>query len=287
MPLDKKQLLQPIRKIRKAVNQSLKAVTPEQVHDLRSQCRRLETTLYALKLEHTKPGRRLLKSIVPLRKAAGKVRDMDVLTALVLNISGPAKDYVEERRQLLEELGARRSRFAKRLRRAVSSRRSQVLRRLKRFCSLVDRDAAGGDATARLDPAAAVLSLSADLSAWANLDRNNLHRYRLRTKELRCMLQLGQASDARLLEELGRTKDDLGEWHDWYELDRFTCKLLTDRDFICQIHSIAEGRFADAITAARTLQRIYFRTEEARAHSRSGPPLVNDPILISAKRIRP
>ena len=57
------------------------------------------------------------------------------------------------------------------------------------------------------------------------LNRNNLHPYRLKVKELRNVLQLSnRADDIEFVEKLGQVKDAIGDWHDWEELVRIPRK---------------------------------------------------------------
>lgn len=263
MLLDQKQLIKPIRKFRKAIKKLLMDPGPEQVHGLRTQSRRLEATLHALKLDGTKRGQRLLRSITPIRKAAGKVRDVDVLTSLASTIlhneKGPGEDLV----QLLEALGARRLKSAKRLRRIVRDGRKRALRRLRWLSVRIDQwiknvqQKNSGDETGGEDPAAFVISRSDAVSSWTNLNRHNLHSYRLEIKQLRYVLELGEHPDNRLLKALEETKDSIGEWHDWCELETLARELFWNGELVGRIHSIADRRFSDALRVATNLQKKY------------------------------
>lgn len=290
MPIDQKQLVKPIRKLRKAVKKLPKVPSPEQVHGLRTQSRRLEASLHALNLDQTKHGQCLLKYIAPIRKAAGKVRDMDVLTGLASTIPLGAKDSGEDAVQLLEQLGADRLRFAKRLHQVVAGKRKRVLRGLKRFFARIDRrientqTSKAADQPGRADPTAFVISRTGAVSAWKKLDRNNLHPYRLHIKELRYVLELAQDPDARLLGALGQTKDAIGEWHDWCELESLARELLDGRDLVRKIHLIADQRFSKALKLATDLQRRYFQAERDPRHKGARVLRFKEPILISAAR---
>ena len=57
---------------------------PEDVHRLRGQIRTLEAIGDALTSGRERKVRRLLKALILISKAAGKVRDMDVLVGLRL-----------------------------------------------------------------------------------------------------------------------------------------------------------------------------------------------------------
>ncbi len=61
--------------------------SPKQVHELRTRSRRLEAVVHTLMLEDRKEGKRVLRAITPIRKKAGKTRDMDVFLGLLTTIS--------------------------------------------------------------------------------------------------------------------------------------------------------------------------------------------------------
>src|SRR5260370_17176367 len=86
MPLEPQHIQKPVRKLRKLVKKAPKRPTPDQVHDLRTHTRRFEATAQALRLDSKRNERRVLRALARLRKRAGKVRDMDVLTAHTSNL---------------------------------------------------------------------------------------------------------------------------------------------------------------------------------------------------------
>src|ERR1700680_1478992 len=80
MPLDPAKLQEPLRKLRKLMKHFPKRPSPERVHNLRTRTRRIEAMLEALTLTSRRNERPLLQELVPGRRKAGKVRDMDVFT---------------------------------------------------------------------------------------------------------------------------------------------------------------------------------------------------------------
>src|SRR4026207_1585175 len=112
MSLDSNRLTKSVKKLRKFLKQASNTPRPEEVHSFRTHARRLEATLEALGLDSEDNGRRL-RDLVRLRKRAGKVRDMDVLTADALTVR--LDDEQNCSVQLLEYLGAERYRQAKKL----------------------------------------------------------------------------------------------------------------------------------------------------------------------------
>lgn len=291
MPLDENELIKPIRKTKKAIEKLSSIPSPEEVHGLRTQSRRLEAILHALKLDRRRSGHKLLKHVTPIRKAAGKVRDMDVLIGLASGISCETKAFQERKVQLLEALGAKRRVVAKRLRQLVNGDRKRALRILRNFSSRLDRwidenQRKGALAqTDRADPAAFTMSRAGALSAWPSLNRSNLHSYRLEIKQLRYVVELSQDADKALLRALGETKDSIGEWHDWCELEDRARELLGSGDLVRQIHAIADQRFQKALRIASNLQNKYFAAQKQNRRTHPGQAQFKEPVLISAAKM--
>jgi CHAD domain-containing protein len=94
MSLDPAKLQEPLRRLRKLLKNFPKQPSPEQVHNLRTRTRRVEAMLRALMLTSRRNGRRLFQELAPVRKKAGKVRDMDVLTGFSASLHS---DEAEQR----------------------------------------------------------------------------------------------------------------------------------------------------------------------------------------------
>src|SRR5215469_14290939 len=104
MPLDADQIEKPVRKLRKLIAGIGSAPTPDEIHKFRTNCRRLETSVDALSLDSKRTGRRLSKQIGKLRKRAGILRDMDVLTDYLVAMKHPDSER-DCLMRLLEYLG--------------------------------------------------------------------------------------------------------------------------------------------------------------------------------------
>jgi CHAD domain-containing protein len=187
----------------------------------------------------------LLRDVARLRKRAGKVRDMDVLTghALTVRIEGEQDCSVE----LLEYLGAERYQQAKKLEKQVENSREGLKRSLAHMDSLLnkrDKKQIKANNKAQAEAAASALQLSSHLKTPPRLNKGNLHSYRLQVKQLRYVLQMSEAANhQKFVDRLGVIKDAIGEWHDWEELSSLatellnhgrTCKLLRELKRICK-----------------------------------------------------
>ncbi|PYX89547.1 MAG: hypothetical protein DMG68_04730 [Acidobacteria bacterium] len=290
MALDTKRVLKPFKKLGKSLKKLPKQPRPEQVHEMRTSSRKVEATVAALGLESTGNGRRLLGEVARVRKPAGKVRDMDVLTAFAstLDVDGERECAVE----LLEYLGARRYRRARKLRTSVSKYGPGLRRRLRRQSAKIDklmRKAAKAKADGRngaADAAALALHLSHELRQPARLDRNTLHPYRLKVKELRNILQLaGDGAEQQFIKELGKVKDVIGEWHDWGELLAIADQAL-DHDGGCkligEIKKIHQQKYDEALTITNRMRNEYLGVRGGRGKPGAE---ADKPVLIAVSAI--
>ena len=147
MKLQTDAVAKPLQNLRKQLNKFPSSPPPEDVHSLRTHTRRLEATVAALALHREKESRRLLKLITPVRKAAGKVRDMDVLIGDVLTLTEDQGSEAVVR--LVEHLAKMRVRHARKLQDVISSRRQDIRKRLKQSSQLMRRKLK--DSSAALD----------------------------------------------------------------------------------------------------------------------------------------
>jgi CHAD domain-containing protein len=255
--LEPNQVEKPLRKLRKQLNAFSSDPRPEDVHSLRTQTRRLEATVAALILDRTKQPRRLMLAITPVRKAAGQVRDMDVLIGDVLTLA--ESHGGEALVRLVEHLSKMRVKNARKLYDVVRRHRKEARKRLKQSSKLLketlkeDSSAANGEAAPQI--------LVTELSHWPGLDANNLHTFRIRIKELRYMLQLSQEPDGKFIDRLGEVKDAIGEWHDWIQLLQIARKVLdpdSDGELLLRIEKIGDEKFQFALAAANKARERYF-----------------------------
>lgn len=123
MEKDRDNLKQPARKLRKSLKSPPSDLPIDFVHRLRTQTGRLEAIVSASVLERKKLARQLIKTLKPVRKAAGDVRDMDVLTAKAQTLSGRRNDSVE---RLVEHLVDARVKSARTLLQTLAKRQKKL-----------------------------------------------------------------------------------------------------------------------------------------------------------------
>jgi CHAD domain-containing protein len=236
----------------------------EDVHNLRTQARRVEAIAAALMPGDKKLRRRLMKTIRPVRKAAGEVRDMDVLAAKARSLARPRHGNSVAR--MLEYLRSMRVEGAHKLLDTVAGQRSDARRSLKRFSRQIERRFHGNKPRTAANAADCVTigeaakRLIDELNSWPAFTAENLHPFRIKVKELRYLLQLTKDGNPKLLDALGKVKDQIGDWHDWQQLAKIAAKVLNpqdDRAALKNIDKIGREKLDEALAAARTVKPRY------------------------------
>lgn len=285
MLLDKEKLESPFRKLRKSLKENPDQPTPEQVHKLRTNTRRVEAITHALSLDQRCDDRATLDAISVIRKKAGKVRDMDVLTGFASTLS--CNDDKESLIQLLEHLGSERSRLAGKLKTVICKEGRKARLSLKEHLeSIQDHYASTQKRSANDDEwpihaTAVALELLEVISAWPKLNPENLHAFRLKVKELRYVLQLDDSQDAEFIASLGQVKDAIGEWHDWSELAFFAAGIFEQNrpELVQKIRGVAAKKLRLAIQIANKTRRNYLERPDARAGYRKPPASSKKPAI--------
>jgi CHAD domain-containing protein len=270
MALDANRAEKPLRKLRKLLKKIPAVPSADEIHDFRTSSRRIEATLHALSLDSEKNCRQILKQISRLRKRAGKVRDMDVLTDYLASI--PRRE--EEKGcsvQVLEHLGAQRQKHAEKfdaLRQQHATELSKRLKKTSRKMEQVLPKHAKGDLRAAANVTALAVKLAADLRQPPRLGRTNLHPYRLKVKELRNLLQMAEHSDRQeFVQSLGQVKDAIGEWHDWQELVQIAQNVLDDRKgsrLLEDLRETTDSKYRRALLLSENMRKKFLRIADSR-----------------------
>lgn len=271
MALDTSRIRKPAKKLRKLLKKMPSDPTPEQVHSLRTNARKIEAMLEAT---HTRNRERLLHDLSRVGKCAGRVRDMDVLSADLMTVKvGPQeKDCAV---QLIEHLGAKRRKHASRLR-STANRHLHRMRKNLKQTSKEFSNVRSGPKDARADASSAALKRVSELSDAAQLTKSNLHEYRKKVKELRNLLRLSASdSEEEFVSRLGEVKDAIGDWHDWQELVVIGTKVLKHENcrLVKRLQLTADSRFDDALRITLRLREKYLGKRSGNAgHGRKSEP---------------
>ena len=207
-----------------------------------------------------KNERQLIKELRKIRKRAGKLRDIDVLTAdlAAVHVDGETDCQV----RILEHLGGDRRQQAGKLRNLVGHRRAKLKARLRRASATLDKSLQVTEPHLASLAAAESLRLSSELKLPKRLNKRNLHAYRLKLKQLRYVLELAP-DPPKFVEDLGEAKNAIGEWHDWEELVAIANEVL-DHGSNCKLtrklKETADSKFAHALRVAENLRRHYLKS---------------------------
>jgi CHAD domain-containing protein len=264
MELELGNVRKPLRQLRKSLK-SLPSDPPmKEVHDLRTRARRVEAIVAVLMPGNDKRANRLLKTLKPVRKAAGKVRDMDVLAAKALTLAGRTRNRSVAR--LLEYLRAMRVESVGQLLKTLARQRTDARHSLEQFSRQIERrfnaknPRASSRTTGNQPHASAAIRLMDELGRWPAFTAENLHAFRIKVKELRYVMQLAQDADLKFVNALEKVKRQIGDWHDWQQLEEIAGNVLKrreDRTVLKKIGEIGTGKCNRALAAAYALKTRY------------------------------
>lgn len=270
MALEPKKVGKAARRLRKFLKNHSGRLMPEQVHTLRTTIRRLEAAADAVLPKRNHRDRAILREVSRIRKRAGKIRDMDVLTANAISVAVP-KNQQEQLIVLVQHLGAKRHKQAKRLHSLVRNEGRDISKGVKRLSSrLRHRMASSGEplnSPGAEEAIASAVQLLGELKRPARLNSRNLHPYRLTVKKLRDVVQLAHGPvPAGLAQTLGEVKDAIGDWHDWEELLSIGNEVLNGgaEPLITRIKAIAARKYHRALSSAMRMRRRYLSAGSRR-----------------------
>jgi len=234
------------------------------IHDLRTRARRVEAIAGILIPANENSRRRLLKLLKPLRKAAGDVRDMDVLAAKARTLAGRQQDNSVV--CLLEHLQAIRIESARKLVNTVNKQRADTRDGLKQFSRWIEKhihtreSGSASKTTARKSYTDAAIRLMDELSRWPAFSKDNLHPFRIEVKHLRYVLLLTETADLKFVNALEKAKSRIGDWHDWQELRDIALEVLDpkkNRPMLQEIDEIVGKKLKQALAAAHSVKTRY------------------------------
>ena len=268
MELEVRSVRRPIRQLRKLLKSLPSNPLVKDVQELRKRARRLETIITAYMPDKKKRNRRLMKTLKPVCKAAGAVRDMDVMATKARGFgSGRRNDSVT---LLLEHLRAMRIESAGKLFEQVKRHGTVARRRLKEFSSEIEErfERKNARRTAKTTGnqlhADAANKLLEELNRWPALDAENLHAFRIKVKELRIVLQLAEAAKPEFADALEKVKDQIGDWHDWQQLRMIAENVLDRRESRTTLEKIVameSSKLKQALAGAQAMRMSYLRAK--------------------------
>jgi CHAD domain-containing protein len=277
MPVDYERSRLLFRRLSRLVGRARKKPQVETVHQIRTTARRLEALLEA-HADHTGSAQpKLAKRLRRLRRRAGRVRDLDVQMAALRTVK-IGRDAARKT-QLMDHLAAERARRERKLMTALDDDSLRKLRRqLRRAQNVVappEDPSVASDPPARAGRRAALEPLPMALRAFARLAREigplteaNLHEFRTRGKRVRYLAEMaGDDPQAkRMVKELKRMQDAIGEWHDWLVLTQKAEELFADggeSPLLSALRNLTRARFMRALRSASDIKRNLLEMHKA------------------------
>lgn len=212
MPIDQKEFRGVFKKLDRQLTKAARNPSPENIHKFRTNSRRVETVLERLIAAPDRSTKKLVKLLSRLRKKAGKVRDLDVQTA---SLRGLKIAQSAQKNQLLRSLCSERDQREKKFSKALDKAAVQELQqRLKRAARQIEIPEG-------MEPLSIALQEFGKLGQdGAPLSTEKLHQYRITGKQARYLAETAQKDPeaVRVIEQLKRMQDVIGDWHDWLTL---------------------------------------------------------------------
>jgi CHAD domain-containing protein len=247
MPVDQTQCRLVFEKLDRQLTKVTKKLDPASVHKVRTYSRRVEALLGDLAPEPNRNSRKLMKLLSRLRKKAGRVRDLDVQMS---NLRGlKIASEAGQKSHLQRELAQERAKQAKRLARSLDKVQARELhKRLKR-------------AAVDLKFPETAKPLSVTLRELSQLQRSQgpltektLHQYRIAGKRARYLAEFAgkDPEPKRVVEELKRLQDVIGDWHDWLKLAQRAEELfggVRDSALVAALRNLTRAKFRQGVDA--------------------------------------
>jgi len=245
----------------------------DNVHELRTTIRRVETLLDVTSNGAGRKARKLKKRMDRVRRRAGKVRDLDVQIAALKDLK--IESVHDERQRVLQALRrARAKREGKLLQLLKEETDSGLLKHLSRTADHVSTNgtaAAAKISAVKPDPAAVVAhaleTFSDAVERHGELTEQNLHAFRLACKRVRYVAEMaGDDPHAeRIINRLKRVQDAVGEWHDWVTLEATAVKVLATESspLISAVRTRTRSKFLNALRIANEAKRNLLASRDA------------------------
>ena len=255
------------RKLERQLAKASAKAQPNNVHQLRTSIRRVETVLEELVPDHNRNQRKLLKELARLRRRAGRVRDLDVQIAALraLKVSEAPGHKTTLLRTLADIRAKREQKLISALAKPAVRETRKRLKRAKADLALLANHP---------DPLSLASRMFARVSdGQTPLTEELLHRYRVAGKRIRYIAELsGDHPQAQsFIARLEHMQDALGDWHDWLTLGKSVKKLVgpaNSSNLPAALSNITRAKLREAMLVVADTKRA----------------LLNQPIGVTERR---
>jgi CHAD domain-containing protein len=254
MPIDTKRSRLTFQKLDRELSKLAKKPAPDRVHKFRTNSRRVEALLSEVAPQRHRNDEKLLELLARLRKKAGRVRDLDVQIESLRALKFPQANG--HKSQMMDALVDERAKREKKLSRAFDrDTTGEIRKRLKRAAHEMD-----------IPPDTEPLELT--LRKLEELGHNDapvtektLHQYRIIGKRARYIAELadGNLEAKRVVEQLKRMQDVIGDWHDWLKLTQKAEELLggvRDSALVAMLRNVTQAKFRQSLHAVGEIRSV-------------------------------
>jgi CHAD domain-containing protein len=283
MPIDAKRSRQSFQKLGRELTRVTKKPQPEHVHKFRTYSRRVEAVLSEVALKRHRNDEKLLDLLARLRKKAGRVRDLDVQIGCLRSLKAPQANG--HKSQLMNALVEERAQRERKLAKAFDLKTTaEIRKRLKRSAHEISipKDS---------EPLALTLNKLAQLGrGHAPLSEKTLHQYRIIGKRARYVAELdGDDPHARnIVEQLKRSQDVIGDWHDWLKLTEKAERLLGDvrqSALVAMLRNVTQAKFRQSVQVVTELRTTLFAGLEKREPASASKPAAGIKTGVKTKTV--
>lgn len=272
MPLNKAHTNQVFDKLSRSLVKLRSNPTSKNVHQFRTYSRRLQALLEELTPQLNRNDKRLHKLISRLRKRAGKIRDFDTQISVLRTLK--LSDKSGSKAQLLRALSESRVRRARKLAEGLDAATiREVRKRLRRTAKALEVPHTS-------EPLKLAIRLFSSQER-APLSEARLHQYRLLCKRARYLAEFAaKEPDAqRVIEQLKRLQDALGEWHDWLTLmhsaqTRFGS--MQESALVAAVRNLTRARFRRAVEVVMQTRAALLEKPAATEMLRIAPAIAGE-----------
>jgi CHAD domain-containing protein len=263
MPVDQQQSRLVFERLNLHSSKLAKNPVPENVHRFRIYSRRVETLLDDLAVQPRRNQRKLLKLLGRLRKKAGRVRDLDVQISALRTLKMPQEPG--RKSQLMRSLVDERAKREKKLHKIFTGKTITGLRKR------VKRAARTLDIPAHADPVTLAIGRMAELGPdQASATEKTLHRYRIAGKRARYLAEFADKTPegVRVIEQLKRLQDALGDWHDWLQLTARAEELfggVQESALVSALRNITRAKFRQGVNVVTEVRASLIAQKTAQA----------------------
>ncbi|MDE3199619.1 MAG: CHAD domain-containing protein [Acidobacteriota bacterium] len=266
--MDTHSIQQLFRQLRRQLKDLPCSPDPREIHRLRGRIRQVQVIL----ANSPEISGKWVESLAAVRKAAGRVRDLDVFLENLQTL--PQSSGSNSLTQLQSRLRKSRKRSIRSLEKALDRHRKPTRKALSGLARQVQitsthSTSSTGQSNSRILASKAhqnITRLRKEIAQWPEPDDENLHSLRKNVKTLRTLLQLMPDHDADEIKILGTAAAHMGQWHDWQRLASLACKRLDssiDSALLRQIEFNEDLHLERALEAAHALRLAHPRPVKA------------------------